>query len=87
MSANRTIKRTNVTHRGQTYVVSTIHVPGANYGANYYETCLFSPRRETKNVDQYATQAAAYSGHDHWVARVGDSGSMAVLSGCRGQVP
>jgi hypothetical protein len=71
MNTNTTINRTRVTHDTQSYVVSTIHA-GA---ANYYETCLLGPQGRTEVLDEYGTQDAARSGHDHWVTYIGQHGT------------
>jgi hypothetical protein len=64
VNTNTTISHTRVTHAAEKYIVSTIHATAANY----YETCLFGPRRHTKVLDEYATEHAAHLGHDRWVA-------------------
>jgi hypothetical protein len=70
MTRNTTISRASVTHGAQSYVVSTIHAAGANY----YETCLFGANRPSKVLDEYATEDAAHSGHQRWVARIAQHG-------------
>jgi hypothetical protein len=70
MRNNTTLQRSTVAHDGTTYAVSTVHV----VAQGYYETCLFSPRRQSRIVDEYSTEHDAHTGHQRWVNHITDHG-------------
>lgn len=50
--------------------ISTVDLQSFNYGADFYETCVFLPTGHSEVVARYSTLAAAKHGHDSIVKQV-----------------